>query len=56
MWFREDTVCAEIVAELIPENVGPVIFMKFLLELKDFRLIPDISPARRAKPENYWKR
>ena len=28
----------------------------FLLELITFRPIPVICPARRAKPENYWKR
>ena len=47
---------AETITELIPERVGPVIFKSFLLELIHFRQIPVISPARRAKPENYWKR
>ena len=50
------TVRAEIITELIPERVGPVIFKSFLLELITFRPIPVIRPARRAKPENYWKR
>ena len=50
------TVRAEIITELIPERAGPVIFKTFLLELIAFRLIPVICPARRAKPENYWKR
>ena len=50
------TVRAEIITELIPEGVRPVIFLTFLLEFKAFRLIPVICPVRRAKPENYWKR
>ena len=50
------TVRAEIITELIPERAGPVIFKNALLELKAFRLIPVICPARRAKPENDWKR
>ena len=49
------TVGAKIITELIPERVGPVIFKTLLLELIPFRQIPAISPARRAKPENYWK-
>ena len=48
------TVRTEIITELIPERVGPVIFKTFLLEFITFRLIPVICPARRAKPENYW--
>ena len=48
------TVRAEIITELISERVGPVIFQNFLLELIAFRLIPVISPARRAKPENCY--
>ena len=51
-----NTVRAEIITELIPKRAGPVILKTFLLELIAFRLIPVICPARRAKPENYWKR
>ena len=51
-----NTVRAEIITELIPKRAGPVIFKTFLLELIAFRLIPVISAARGAKPENYWKR
>ena len=36
--------------------MSPVLFKSFLLELIAFRLIPAICPARRAKPENDWKR
>ena len=50
------TVRAEISTEFILGREGPVIFKTFLLELIAFRLIPGICPARRAKPENYWKR
>ena len=49
------TVRAKIITELILERAGPVIFKTFLLKLIALRLIPVISPARRAKPENYWK-
>ena len=52
----DNTVRAEIITELVPERLGPVIFNSFLLELITFRPIPAICPARRAKPENYWKR
>ena len=52
----EITVRAKIITELIPERVGPVIFQSFFLELIAFRPIPVSCPARRAKPENYWKR
>ena len=45
----------EIITELIPERVGPVISKTFFLEFIAFRLIPVICPARRAKPENHWK-
>ena len=38
------------------ERAGLVIFKTFLLELIAFRLMPVVCPARRAKPENYWKR
>ena len=51
----QTTVRAEIITELILERAGPVIFKTFLLELIAFRLIPVICPARRTKPENYWK-
>ena len=50
------TVRAEIVTELILKRAVQVISMNFLLELIPFRLIPVIRPARKAKPENYWKR
>ena len=46
----------KIITELILERAGPVVFKTFLLELMAFKLIPVICPARRAKPENYWKR
>ena len=48
-------VRAEVITELIPERVGPVIFKTLLLELIAFRPIPVVCPARRTKPENYWK-
>ena len=51
-----NAVRAEIVTELIPERVGPIIFNSFLLELITFTPVPVICTARRAKPENYWKR
>ena len=35
---------------------GSSIFSDSLMELIAFRLLPVICPARRAKPENYWKR
>ena len=50
------TVRAEIITELILARAGPEIFMNLLLDLIAFRLIPVIWPARRAMPENYWKR
>ena len=50
------TVGAEIITELILERASPVIFKSLLLELMAFRLIPVIGPARKAKPDNYWKR
>ena len=50
------TVRAEIITELILERADPLIFKIFLLELRAFRLIPLICPARRATPENHWKR
>ena len=50
------TVCTEIIAELILERAGPVIFQTLSQELKAFRQIPVICPARRAKPENYGMR
>ena len=53
--FFRIPVRAEIITELILERVGPVIFKMFLLELITFRLLPVICPARRGKPENYWK-
>ena len=43
-------------SELILERAGPVIFRISFLDLTAFRQIPVICPARRAKPENYWKR
>ena len=49
------TVRAEIITELILERAGSVTFKTFLLELVAFRLTPAICPARRPKPENYWK-
>ena len=50
------TVRAGIITELVLERAGPVILRTFLLEFIAFRLIPVICPARRAKPEKYWKR
>ena len=50
------TVCAETIAELVPERADPVILRFFFLALTAFRLIPVLCPARRAKPENCWKR
>ena len=51
-----DTVHPESITELSPKRAGPVIFKKMLLELIAFRLVLVICPARRAKPENDWKR
>ena len=48
--------CAKIITEFILERAGPIIFKTFLLELIAFRLLPVTSPARGARPENYWKR
>ena len=53
-WAILNTVCAEIITELIPERASPVIFKTLLLELMAFRRIPVISPVRRGKPKNYW--
>ena len=49
-------VRAEIITELILKRARPVIFETVLLELVPVKLIPVIRPARRTKPENYWKR
>ena len=54
--FLEVALVWKLITEVIPERVGPVIFKELLLELIAFRLIPVISPARREKPVNYWKR
>ena len=43
------TVRAEIIAELILEGVGPIIYSTFLLELIAFRLIPLGSPKKALK-------
>ena len=50
------TVRAKNITESILERVGPAIFKTFLLKLITFRPIPVISPARRAKLDNYLKR
>ena len=48
--FARITIRAETITELILERAGPVILKTFLLQLKAFRVIPVICPARRAKP------
>ena len=55
-YFLVTTVHAETITELSLTRAGPVIFMISLPDLRAFRPIPVICPARRAKPENYWKR
>ena len=37
-------------------QLGPQCSLDFFIEFMAFRLIPVIYPARRAKPENDWKR
>ena len=49
------TVLAETITEIILERAVEY-FEDFLLELIAFRLISVICLARRAKPENSWKR
>ena len=50
------TVRAEIISELIPERVGPVISKSFLLDLITFRPIPVICPARLTRKQANPKR
>ena len=48
-------VRAETTTALILERADPII-LKTFPEIKAFRLIPVIRPARTAKPENHLKR